>query len=304
MATSVLGLKTFAASDPVDYNEINDNYTKIDNGVKTAMQGRAAHNLLDNSDFTNAINQRGATTATIGKYFIDRWTTEPFPSGPSITIDSNGLTLLPTTSSTAGIYQQLPDYENRKGKVHTLAVCVGNVWKCVSFTMGNFGVGYEIHGLNFFSTSNRNVLLRNNVSNNPASITIQRIALYEGSYTADTLPAYVPKGYAAELAVCQRQYFPVFQSETTYAYWTKADGDTCKIYIPSPKMRVNPTPVLYDGGCTVYLAGNSTWSNAVTLQYYGYAQGCNVFSFASPSAYFESGKTYLYRGIKALSAEM
>ena len=28
------------------------------------------------------------------------------------------------------------------------------------------------------------------------------IALYEGSYTADTLPPYVPKGYAAELAAC------------------------------------------------------------------------------------------------------
>ena len=31
-------------------------------------------------------------------------------------------------------------------------------------------------------------------------------ALYEGSYTADTLPPYTPKGYAAELAECQRYY--------------------------------------------------------------------------------------------------
>ena len=59
MATTVLGLKTFTASDPVDYNEINDNYNKIDSGVKTALQGRAVHNLLDNSDFTKPVNQRG-----------------------------------------------------------------------------------------------------------------------------------------------------------------------------------------------------------------------------------------------------
>ena len=59
MATTVLGLKTFTASDPVDYNEINDNYNKIDNGVKTALQGRAAHNLLDNSYCRNISNQRG-----------------------------------------------------------------------------------------------------------------------------------------------------------------------------------------------------------------------------------------------------
>ncbi len=32
-------------------------------------------------------------------------------------------------------------------------------------------------------------------------------ALYEGSYTADTLPPYTPKGYAAELAECQRYYW-------------------------------------------------------------------------------------------------
>ena len=167
------------------------------------------YNLLDNSDFTNPVNQRGATTATLGKYFIDRWNTEAFSSGPSITIDSNGLTLLPTTGSTAGIFQEIPDYEKRKGKIHTFAICVGNEWKCVSFIMGNFGVGYQIHGLYFFSVDGQHILIRNKDSDNPAPITIQRVALYEGSYDASTLPAYQPKGYAAELAECQRYYRPM-----------------------------------------------------------------------------------------------
>ena len=175
------------------------NLEAMENGI---IAGQGAHNLLDNSDFRNPVNQMGSTTATLGKYFIDRWGTEPFPSGPSITIDSNGLTLLPTTSSTAGIYQMLPDYENRKGKVHTFAICVDNVWKCVSFTMGNFGVGYLIHGLYFFSVDNRNILIRNNASDTPVPITIQRVALYEGSYTADTLPSYVPKGKRVEMLNC------------------------------------------------------------------------------------------------------
>ena len=175
------------------------NLEKMENGI---IAGQGAKNLLVNSDFRNPVNQRGATTATLGKYFIDRWGTEPFPSGPSITIDSNGLTLLPTTSSTAGIYQMLPDYENRKGKVHTFAICVDNVWKCVSFAMGNFGVGYFIHGLAFFSVDNRNILIRNNASDTPVPITIQRVALYEGSYTADTLPSYVPKDKHVEMLNC------------------------------------------------------------------------------------------------------
>ena len=40
------------------------------------------------------------------------------------------------------------------------------------------------------------------------SVSIRWIALDSGEYTADTLPPYQPKGYAAEYAVC-RQYDPV-----------------------------------------------------------------------------------------------
>lgn len=286
MATTVLGLKTFAASDPVDYNEINDNYNKIDNGVKTALQGRAAHNLLDNSDFRNPVNQRGKTSYSASGYTIDRWYLYDPNKDGKVTIN-NGYISLTGGSGAVSISCRFPKGFLDANKTYTARICdnLGNINSTGLYFYDSF-TSFEVSA-GAGETKN-----------------IAWAALYEGAYDASTLPAYQPKGYAAELAECQRQYFPVFQSETTYAYWTKADGDTCKIYIPSPKMRVNPTPVLYDGGCTVYLAGNSTWSNAVTLQYYGYAQGCNVFSFASPSSYFETGKTYLYRGIKALSAEM
>ena len=299
MATSVLGLKTFAASDPVDYNEINDNYVKIDTGVKNALQGRAAYNLLDNSDFRNPVNQRGIYDTTESenlRYTIDRWKSYL----TSIDVSQTGMLLSGQYGSNYNtIYQYVPLTPDGRTYTAALYYADGTV-KCAS---GDFltiagGIGPE-YGVLFEKDSGGNPYVQLYTYSGKRII---GAALYEGAYTADTLPAYVPKD--DELAECQRQYFPVFKSETTYAYWTKADGDTCKIYIPSPKMRVNPTPVLYDGGCTVYLAGNSTWSNAVTLQYYGYAQGCNVFSFASPSTYFETGKTYLYRGIKALSAEM
>ena len=76
MATTVLGLKTFTASDPVDYNEINDNYNKIDSGVKTALQGRAAYNIMDNSYFIkNAFVAQAGVNGAHGaeKYLGDRW---------------------------------------------------------------------------------------------------------------------------------------------------------------------------------------------------------------------------------------
>ena len=280
MATTVLGLKTLTASDPVDYNEINDNYNKIDNGVKTAFQGRAAHNLLDNSDFTNPVNQRGATTATLGKYFIDRWSTESFPSGPSITIDSNGLTLLPTTSSTAGIYQILPDYENRKGKVHTFAICVDNVWKCVSFTMGNFGAGYLIHGLYFFSVDNQNILIRNNASDTPVPITIQRVALYEGSYTADTLPAYQPKGYAAELAEAQRYYI---HDMGRFTQGIIMPSGVLRVSYPVPTtMRTNPTVIVNNlDNAVVFSNGYSTVIVLTACSFYNKKDNAILVDFST-----------------------
>lgn len=39
-------------------------------------------------------------------------------------------------------------------------------------------------------------------------------ALYEGAYTEETLPPYVPKGYATELAECQRYYENSWYPET------------------------------------------------------------------------------------------
>lgn len=67
-------------------------------------------------------------------------------------------------------------------------------------------------------------------------------ALYEGSYTADTLPPYTPKGYAAELAECQRYY----QACATLQLPIKnPDVDTNNIFQNSVQffepMRIAPT---------------------------------------------------------------
>ena len=208
MATTVLGLKTFAASDPVDYNEINDNYNKIDNGVKTALQGRAAYNLLDNSDFRNPVNQRGITsTTTNGDYIADRWIVNISNNAATVSIGSGGITLKPTSSNYVGIYQKFEHYAEMSGKVYTLGVCINGMWESTTFTMANEGSGKPLpSGLRVYSTGNTYQVMIRNISG-ATPVTIQRVALYEGSYTADTLPAYQPKGYAAELAECQRYYY-------------------------------------------------------------------------------------------------
>ena len=63
-------------------------------------------------------------------------------------------------------------------------------------------------------------------------------ALYEGSYTADTLPAYQPKGYGAELAECQRYYRPFINSAPAMS--TAATAIEAEMPL-EPPMRVVPT---------------------------------------------------------------
>ena len=117
MATTVLGLKTFAASDPVDYNEINDNYNKIDSGVKTALQGRAAQNLLYNSWFANFVNQRGGiSTAGVWNYCIDRWRAIG-TAGQLVWHNSDHVAL----GALRGIGQAIENKSRFVGKTYTLA---------------------------------------------------------------------------------------------------------------------------------------------------------------------------------------
>ena len=204
MATSVLGLRTFAAADPVDYNEINDNYNKIDSGVKTAMQGRAAHNLLDNSDFRNLVNQDNLSgTLTSAGYIFDRWS---LVSG-SVAIGDSGITL-------NGTIQQV--LEASPAVSVTAAASAGTA-------------SYDSGTKTFTITA--------------SGVLITWAALYEGSYTADTLPAYQPKGYAAELAECRRHY-KIIPDQTTVVFSSAMQsGKYFANSIMFEPMRIIPTVI-------------------------------------------------------------
>lgn len=67
------------------------------------------------------------------------------------------------------------------------------------------------------------------------------VALYEGAYTAETLPPYVPKPYAVELAECQRYYLPIITNPVGFGY-AFSSGDVVIVNIPLPQpMRAIPT---------------------------------------------------------------
>ena len=265
MATNVLGLKTFAASDPVDYNEVNDNYTKIDNGVKTAMQGRAAHNWLDNSDMTNAINQRGASSYTGQVYGIDRWRGRAVAQ--TVSVRSADVTVTATGTSYAGIKQKVHGMPRLAGKTVTFAARLyANVVpelvlfdaseQSLAVKMGTAGATQTLiltYAVPTDATADSvvpTILIRTSASGD--YMRIYWAALYEGAYTADTLPAYQPKGYAAELAECQRYYIK-YTSDSTIpmAVATKVSNTVCRATIMMATTMRTKYPTINASGCNI-----------------------------------------------------
>ena len=198
-------------------------------------------NLLDNSDFRNLVNQRGITSETsvsAYSYFIDRWVNQT-SEARSFTLSTSGIGLPLATT----LLQKIEKIE--AGKIVTFAIklsdgtiatLAGTVQYTSDGSWTRFASITHSFGDMYMETMNGFV---NVVVYNTETITIEWAALYEGSYTADILPPYVPKGYAAELAECQRYYELV----GVHKYSTGRIGE---VYfdIQFTQKRISPTVIM------------------------------------------------------------
>ena len=193
----------------------NSYLQKTDTASDSAKLGRKApeyylqpRNLLDNSDFTNLVNQRGIkseTSVSAYSYFIDRWVNQT-SEARSFTLSTSGIGLPLTTT----LLQKNEKIE--AGKIVTFAIklsdgTIATLTGTVQYTGDGAWMRFAsiTHSFGDMYMETMNGVM-NVVVYNTKVITIEWAALYEGSYTADTLPPYVPKGYAAELAECMRYY--------------------------------------------------------------------------------------------------
>lgn len=180
--------------------------------VNQQAKNAAPWNLLDNSDFTHPVYQRGNATTTGSGYGIDRWASS---SGSGVVdIKSGYVNIRSTSGNGAYISQYLEPGKIRDGKTYTF-VCEfldGSVrFKSgeASPSMSGIAMWFDAHAIRLgYDSSKQNYYVMFSTTST-TGINVVNIALYEGEYTADTLPKYHPKGYAAELLECARYYYRI-----------------------------------------------------------------------------------------------
>ena len=221
------------------------------------------YNLLDNSDFTNPVNQRGETSKQASwVYWIDRWLADTEKTAAQLT--SSGIRLPATNEKNLRILQRVPLARIKKGQSYTIAAydASGNVL-CVSGVFdGEQLTGDASSGGKYWLSLNKgdNLTYWYCILDAYADITVKCMALCEGEYTAETLPPYVPKGYAAELAECLRYYRRITATNETFAGYCANGVSYCMI--PLQTMRMKPS--LVPSGKFYYTLGNKQGTTTAT----------------------------------------
>lgn len=226
------------------------------------------YNLLDNSDFVHPVAQAGVNGAHGATgYAVDRWMRT---SGATVSQAADGLKIVSDkTSCTAGIQQRIE--AKRFADVMTFAVrgvfpVACRLFVYIGSGTTNFGTAYfqgdaaertlvlkltKPDGLTGDEVVN--VYISPDTESTGTAAVVRWAALYEGEYTAETLPPYVPKGYAAELAECLRYYRKIKGDTQTFTGYSS--GGWSYAFIPLQAMRIAPT--VTGGGKFYYTLGSS-----------------------------------------------
>lgn len=187
--------------------------------TQTQVKNAAPYNWLDNSDFTNLVaqaginGQHGNTT-----YMADRWIvtggTPSYTAGTGVSF--NGSIIQKLEFAPSG---DVTVVAGTSEGVITSNDIPANIKVQLSYGSGN------------------QVIIDSN-----GQATIQWVALYEGTYSNITAPAYHPKGYANELATCQRYYirYRNYYKFTASGLVNATDTAVFPFFLPC-EMRTAPT---------------------------------------------------------------
>lgn len=243
--------------------------------------GACVYNLLDNSDFVHPVVQAGVNGAHGATgYAVDRWRRT---SGATVSQVADGLKIVSDkTSWTAGIQQRIE--AKRFADVMTFAVrgvfpVACRLYVYIGSGTANFGEPAYFAGdaaertlvLKLTKPDGLtgdevvNVYISPDTGSTGTAAVVRWAALYEGEYTAETLPPYVPKGYAAELAECLRYYRKI--KGDTQTFGGRTTGGVAYAYIPLQAMRIAPTVTV--SGKFYYALGSAQGTTTETAAAHG-----------------------------------
>lgn len=244
-------------------------------GLNIRLKNAAPHNLLDNSYFVDPIAQAGVNGLHgTKKYAIDRWNLD---NDLTATQTANGLQLISGGNDWwAGIVQHLETSKLPKNKTMTFAVrglfsCPMRIYIFGANIGGALGVvyfngssEYKTHIIQFqisdsFPDDKILISISPDTEGVKSPSILQWAALYEGEYTAATLPEYQPKGYGVELAECMRYYRPFIKVAPAI---TVANTAIQAEMVLEPPMRVAPTFVHNGHGNAFTVDGEKTISGS------------------------------------------
>ena len=187
-------------------------------------------NLLDNGDFSNLIAQAGLLgNHGAAKYAADRWIA--YSSNLDSVVQKNGYATIATSGQYAYICQRVCGVSGKTitfaAKINasiTAEIRIFDATLSTRYANANSAISGSLLCCNCTIPEGVDeiaVVIYPGFSSSGGSSDIYWAALYEGAYTADNLPKYVPKGYAVELAECERYYqryklhVPQMQGSTT-----------------------------------------------------------------------------------------
>lgn len=240
------------------------------------------HNILDNSYFrdrSQIVNQRGfagGAPSADNVYVIDRWKTQQNAAkNIEINFSDSGL-IIHVSTGLAGIAQRIP---TPKTDVTFAAKVNGKIVSVHTEPGEDASVKTDDNVLLYVEWLDDvlQVIIRN-TGEEANTYTVEWAALYEGEYTAETLPPYVPKGYSAELMECQR-YFRRLNIRAAGVMPTTTTG-----YINLDElsnMRINPTVVFENYNGTIAFAKSAARDAAGQIKSVSLASTVLTFTFNS-----------------------
>ena len=232
---------------------------------------RTAVNLLDNSHWENpkeVVNQRGETSKQADwVYWIDRWQVNA--SHAAISLVDGGIRVPAQVDKNLRLVQRVPLEKIQKGRDYTIAVCESDgTVRCASGIYNGIITG-DGNGDNLLYVSLQDFdgsTFYYFIVDSYKDVVLRWAALYEGSYTAETLPPYVPK--ENEIISC-RKYYREYGDDGIYCYCYTNDYLTGFDFdIP---MRIAPTisecSILRLNGFESMNVGASTFTTAKGVTY-------------------------------------